>query len=264
VKRWVAPISKGGWHRLRSETTQATQVNQTSSQSDMVESEMVGGTDCGVNLQPESEKVGGTDLTQASSQGKKVGGTDLKWWVAPIAQTLKPPAGAKRWVAPISKGGWHRLRKPLKPPAGAKRWVAPISKRAKRWVAPISNGGWHRLRLRFTDCDCAPMRKMRILKMLSMNPKGDSSGVAMVTWVTPRRERSRQRGAKRATTTESDNQQATESKSPTSGGWHSVPISVVTATATHLSTASAVDSSLNRKRRELRESTEIHFQLLLK
>jgi len=239
VKRWVAPISKGGWHRLRSETTQATQVNQTSSQSDMVESEMVGGTDCGVNLQPESEKVGGTDLTQASSQGKKVGGTDLKWWVAPIAQTLKPPAGAKRWVAPISK-------------------------RAKRWVAPISNGGWHRLRLRFTDCDCAPMRKMRILKMLSMNPKGDSSGVAMVTWVTPRRERSRQRGAKRATTTESDNQQATESKSPTSGGWHSVPISVVTATATHLSTASAVDSSLNRKRRELRESTEIHFQLLLK
>jgi hypothetical protein len=120
------------------------------------------------------------------------------------------------------------------------------------------------LRLRFTDCDCAPMRKMRILKMLSMNPKGDSSGVAMVTWVTPRRERSRQRGAKRATTTESDNQQATESKSPTSGGWHSVPISVVTATATHLSTASAVDSSLNRKRRELRESTEIHFQLLLK
>ena len=46
---------------------------------------MVGGTDCGVNLQPESEKVGGTDLTQASSQGKKVGGTDLKWWVAPIA-----------------------------------------------------------------------------------------------------------------------------------------------------------------------------------
>jgi hypothetical protein len=119
--------------------------------------------------------VGGTDLTQASSQGKKVGGTDLKWWVAPIAQTLKPPAGAKRWVAPISNGGWHRLRKPSSLQPGQKGgwhrsqmvggtdlkwWVAPIAQTlapiaqtlkppagAKRWVAPIAIA-IHRLRLR--------------------------------------------------------------------------------------------------------------------
>jgi hypothetical protein len=184
----------------------------------------VGGTDCAAP----SEKTQTTQVNQTSGQR------------------------VKRWVAPISKGGWHRSQ-----------MVGGTD--LKWWVAPISNGGWHRSQMvGGTDCDCALIRKIRILKMLSVNPKGDSSGVAMVTWVTPRRERSRQRGAKRATTTESDNQQATESKSPTSGGWHSVPISVVTATTTHLSTASAVDSSLNRKRRELRESTEIHFQLHLK
>ena len=46
---------------------------------------------------------------------QKVGGTDLK-----------------RWVAPISKGGWHRSQK-----------VGGTD--LERWVAPISKGGWHRL-----------------------------------------------------------------------------------------------------------------------
>ncbi|MFM8326381.1 MAG: hypothetical protein ACKN9U_16085, partial [Pirellulaceae bacterium] len=69
----------------------------------------------------------------------------------------------------------------------------------KWWVAPIAIGEWHRLRVPIAIAH--QLRKMRILKMLSVNPKGDSSGVAMVPWVTPRREQSRQRGATRATTT---------------------------------------------------------------
>jgi hypothetical protein len=56
VKRWVVPISKGGWHQLRS-----TLINNSNYPSQP-------------NLQPESKKVGGTDLS-----------TDLKRWVAPIA-----------------------------------------------------------------------------------------------------------------------------------------------------------------------------------
>jgi hypothetical protein len=185
----VAPIArpKGGWHQLQK----------------------VGGTNCNLPKAPPTP--------QNSNRGRKVGGTNCKKWVAPIANYSKSPdtpelqsrpkgewhqlqkvggtncklpkvprhprtpIAAERWVAPITKSGWHQFQLTQSPPTpqfAAERWVAPIANYPKSPDTPElqsrPKGEWHQLqKVGGTNCN------------LPKVPRHPRTPIAAERWVAP-------------------------------------------------------------------------------